>query len=60
MPAKPLQTEQIELSAYSLDIIADLVMTARKSAQQLGEEFLTYLLDMALIEIAQRGTSRSG
>lgn len=58
MPAAQSKTEPIKPSAQSLDDVADLVMAARIGAAQIGEEFLTYLLDMALVEIAQRGVSR--
>lgn len=51
-------TEPIEPVTCSLDDVAAHVMAARRSAKELGEEFLTYLLDMALIEIAQRGAVR--
>ncbi len=52
-------TEPIEPVGRSLDDVADLVMAARGSAHELGEKFLTYLLDMALIEIASRGVDRT-
>ena len=52
-------TEPIELVTGSFDDMADHVMAARSSAAQLGEEFLTYLLDMVLIEIASRGAARA-
>jgi hypothetical protein len=51
-------TEPIELVACSLDDMVDHVMAARSSASQIGEEFLTYLLDMILLEIASRVAGR--
>lgn len=51
--------DPIDPAANPLDDVTDHVLAARKITTQLGDVFLTYLLDMALIEIAQHGATRS-
>lgn len=56
MSTANLSTEPIQQHAHQLDAVADHALAARNAAAELRESFLTYLLDMVLVELAKRGS----